>query len=131
MYPNRARADDDGQRVHWRDLETGCIPLYAYLDRSLPSVSDLLGNLDKRSPAAAEYAKLWWQHRYGSPESPRTLWSLPKARTFATLGVWATKLIDEPWSLGQLVLTLFAGEEPRRHVVFTEEGAFAVHEETT
>ncbi len=154
IYPNLVRADDDGQRVHWRDLETACIPLYAYSGRSLPSVSDLLefgtprvhdwlrslgwkpewrynGNFDKRSSAAAEYAQLWWQDRYGNSERPRTLWSLPKARTFAMLGGWPAQLIDEPLPKGQLVETLFADVEPRRHVIFSEEGGFAVCEETT
>ncbi len=153
-YPHLVRGQDDGQRAHWRDLETGCIPLYAYPDRSLPSVSDLLelgsarvhgwlrslgwdpswrynGNLDELSPAAAEYAQLWWQDRYGSPERPRTLWSLPKGRTFATLGGWPAQRIDEPLPKGQLVVTLFADEEPRRHVVLTEGGEFAVYEENT
>ena len=68
---------------------------------------------------------------YGSPEHPRTLWSLPKARTLATLGGWPTQLIDEPLPKGQLVVTLFADEEPRRHVVFTEAGRFEVYEEVT
>ncbi|HEY6559132.1 MAG TPA: hypothetical protein VI072_17735 [Polyangiaceae bacterium] len=94
IYPTLVRGNDDGQRVHWRDLETGRIPLYAYSDRSFPSVSDLLelgsprihswlrslgwdpswrynGNLDKLSPAAAEYAQLWWKDPAGTSSSPK------------------------------------------------------------
>jgi len=147
------RKNDDGQRVEWEGLEINSVPLYAYPDRSLPTVSDLLqygsprlhawleslgwkpsyrynGNLDKRTPLAAEYNAAWWKDIEGEREQPRTMWWLPKARTFAVLGGWLNYLMDEEFPSREPLLTLFAGEEPRRHV-FVVDGELRTLDEIT
>jgi hypothetical protein len=138
-YPQLARGGDDGQRVAWDGLETNGVPLYAHPDRSLPMVSDLLehgsprlhawlaslgwdardrynGNLDKRTPLAAAYDAAWRKDIEGVCQQPRALWWLPKQRTFAVIGGWLHCLMDDGFPSRQPLLTLYAGEEPRRHV---------------
>lgn len=138
-HPELVRENDDGQRLEWEGLEAGCVLLYAYPDRSLPTVSDLLeygspklhawlaslawepsyrynGNLDRRTPLAAEYSAAWWKDLEGAREQPRAAWWLPKQRTFAVMGGWLHYLMDEPFPSREPLVTLYAGEEPRRHV---------------
>lgn len=152
VYAHLATADDDGARLVYSDLETHGVPLYAHADQSLPHIGDLLErgsprvhawlrslgwdpkhrynrNLDRRSPAAAEYDRRWWQDRYDAGETPKLLWSLPRGRTFAVLGGWPTPLRDEALPEGRLLLTVFAEEEPRRQVFLTDTGSFTVLDE--
>jgi hypothetical protein len=152
-HAHLARKNDDGRRVEWAGLEASSVLLYAYPDRSLPTVSDLLqygspklhawlasfgwkpsdrynGNLDKRTPLAAEYNAAWWKDVEGKREQPRTLWWLPKERTFAVVGGWLNYLADEEFPSREPLLTLFAGEEPRRHV-FVVDGQLQTLDEIT
>jgi hypothetical protein len=147
VHAHLARGDDDGSRYWWYELESTSVPLYAYPGVSLPSVADLLacgspalkdwlrsigwdsasrynGNFDARSPAASQYHRRWWKEYRGEPESPQPLWWLPGGRTFAVIGGWPVLMIDEPPPAGALVCTVFAEEEPRRHVFLRAGGGF-------
>jgi len=152
-HAHLAGKNDDGRRVEWEELEADSVLLYAYPDRSLPTASDLVeygspklhewlnsvgwnpsyrynGNLDKRTPLVSEYYDAWWHDFEGDPEQPRTIWSLPKERTFAVVGGWLNFLADEEFPSREPLLTVFAGEEPRRHV-FLVEGQLQTEDEIT
>ena len=116
--------------------------LYAYPDRSVPCLADVIeygspkvhawleslgwkpqwrhnGNLNKLTPVAAEYEELWWGHR-----------EAPAERTVAVVGGWLFYLADETFPSREPLVTLFAGEEPRRHVFFVD-GALQTVDEIT
>jgi hypothetical protein len=139
LHAHLARGEDDGARYWWDDLEHLSVPLYAHAEVSLPPVGDLLAsgsaailawlhaigwdpaarynrNFDARSTAAAEYEKRWWKQYRGKAERPKPLWWLPSGRTFAVLGGWPVLMFDDPPPAAEFVCTVFAEEEPRRHV---------------
>jgi len=99
-------------------------------NRSSGSRAIANGNLDERSPLAAEYHAAWWKDIEAEREQPRTMWWLPKERTFAVVGGWLNNLMDEEFPSREPVLTVFAGEEPRRHV-FVVDGELKTLDEIT
>jgi hypothetical protein len=153
-YDHLKRERDSGRRLVWPELDEKSVLLYAHPDRCLPNPAELVargserlhswlrsigwdpawrfnGNLTRRSPAFAEYEKLYLNDLYGPKEDPPLLWTRPKGRTFAFLGGYPLVLMDEELPAGELVVTLLEEEEPRRHVFVSSDGTFKMLNETT
>ena len=153
-FANLKRGRDTGRRLVWPELDEKSVLLYAHPDRCLPNPAELVArgserlhdwlrsigwdpawrfnnNLARRSPAFAEYAERYCNEVYGPSEDPPLLWTLPKGRTFAFLAGYPLVLMDEELPAGELVVTLLAEEEPRRHVFVSGDGTFHMLNETT
>jgi hypothetical protein len=153
-HAHLARGDDDGRRYWWSDLDSSSVLLYAYDDRSWPYTSDLIKNgspalqayvrsldwdpaqgygkgLGARSEALKSYNQKWWRELRGEPETPQPLWWLPRERTFAVLGGWPIVLMEEPRPSDDVVCTVFAEEEPRRHIFLNAKGELECLDDST
>lgn len=155
QYPDLVRnANDDGTRLSWDGLDKRSVLLYARPDRLLPHVSELLEfgppallqwqpsigwdpswghapKLNELSDAPAEYARRWRRELYDKREAPHLTWYLPKERTLALLGGWPVTFHENELREGRVLCTLFADEEPRRHVLLLDSGEFSIVDEIT